>query len=634
MHRKICQTVKKNSIFQLDILSVSQYMLGTTDGESMSGVHEQSCDSKGQTRRDEMAELTLEMFPSQRQASDKQPRLEIESDKQEKQFRVKGDTRYYGWFADSPSNRKAVLVFLREMYDRETGKWVFTEAELAQLVGSPNRQAVDGHMRGYRDAGGDILKFLQRQRKVDDAVVQLVWKVFCGDPYASLSSMAEQANASYGGEKPLSVSNVREALLEIPGYKVWREMLKGLEKGKAHYEEAYLLERLFSLLSEQSEAVEPESILAEGLDVSEMQGSAAIGEQLAARVALSASFREQVAPLFSRAGDGRSLQQQLMEVWEGPLGVVFLAFVLYSSGLRYATIGGWLGVDASTVCRWLIPVSSWGWMWLQQQRVTFSGQVAVDEKAIKIKGVTWYLFVAVDCVTRFPLHIDIYPSNNGKYCVLFLLAFKLKGYRPYVIVTDGWDAYIEAIKTVFPHAKHLLCRFHLIRSVFRRMRQIKFWDTAISKRLGKLFHSPDPRTVRRRVADLHARLSKCGKEWVLEGLLAKREQVMPAVGNPTRWPSTSNAAEWFFGAYDRFYRLKGPFQDETSARKLTGLFVLGYVFRMGLAGQACPLERAQTDVSMIPFYHLINRPKLSKLQELIAEQYHDGYSAAQENASA
>lgn len=87
---------------------------------------------------------------------------------------------------------------------------------------------------------------------------------------------------------------------------------------------------------------------------------------------------------------------------------------------------------------------------------------------------------------------------------------------------------------------------------------------------------------------------------------------MPAVGNPTRWPSTSNAAEWFFGAYDRFYRLKGPFQDEKSARKLTGLFVLGYVFRMGLAGQACPLERTQTDVSLIPVYHLINRPKLSK----------------------
>jgi transposase-like protein len=323
-----------------------------------------------------------------------------------------------------------------------------------------------------------------------------------------------------------------------------------------------------------------------------------------------------------------------MEFWDGPLGVVFLAFVLYRSVLSYATIGGWMGVDASTVCRWLIPVSAWGWRWLQPQRVNFSGQAAVDEKEIKINSKTWYLFVAVDCVTRFPLHIDIYPSNNGKYCELFLLELKLKGYRPYVIVTDGWDAYIEALHTAFPHAKHMLCRFHLIRAVFRRMKKVKLFDTEVSKLLCKLFHSDDPRTVRRRVAQLHAKLLKCGKQWVLEGLLSKLEQVMPAVGNPTRWPSTSNAAEWFFGAYDRFYRLKGPFQDENSARKLTALFVLGYVFRMGLAGQACPLERTQTDVSMIPFYHLINRPKLSKLQELIAEQYDGMCSAEQESASA
>jgi transposase-like protein len=214
------------------------------------------------------------------------------------------------------------------------------------------------------------------------------------------------------------------------------------------------------------------------------------------------------------------------------------------------------------------------------------------------------------------------------------LELKAKGYQPYVIVTDGWDGYIKAIQRAFPKAQHQLCRFHLIRSVFRRMRTINFFDADISKRIGTLFHTTDPRTVRRRVSVLKDKLSELGKEWVIEGLLVKLEQVMPAVGNPTRWPSTSNAAEWYFGAYDRFYRLKGPFQDEKSARKLTGLFVLGYVFRRGLHGQACPLERAQADVSLIPLYHLINRPKLSRLHELIAEQYHDGSSAEQENASA
>ncbi len=77
------------------------------------------------------------------------------------------------------------------------------------------------------------------------------------------------------------------------------------------------------------------------------------------------------------------------------------------------------------------------------------------------------------------------------------------------------------------------------------------------------------------------------------------------------------------------YLRKWPFQDDKSARKLTGLFVVGYIFRMGLQGQACPLERAQVDVSLIPFYHLMNRPKLSILQERMAVQYTDGLPAQQ-----
>ena len=143
-----------------------------------------------------MTGRALKISQFQSQVAEEQPRLEIEFNETAKQFRVKVENIYYGWFADTPSNIKAVLVFLREMYDSETGKWMFTEEELAGLVGSANRQAMDGHMKGYRDAHGDILKFLQRQRKVDDEVVQLVWKVFCSDPYASLSSMTEQANAT------------------------------------------------------------------------------------------------------------------------------------------------------------------------------------------------------------------------------------------------------------------------------------------------------------------------------------------------------------------------------------------------------------------------------------------------------
>ncbi len=207
-------------------------------------------------------------------------------------------------------------------------------------LGSANRQAVDCHMKGFRDAEGDLLDFLKHTRKVDDAVVELVWQVFCSDPYASLSSMAAQVNSSYNGKKPLNEANIREALSQIGGDKVWREMLKGLEKGQAHYEEEFLLKHLFALLSEQAEQVEPISTCAQGRVVSELQGTEAQGETLAASLTLSESFRANVMPLFTKASDVVSLHEQVLTAWEGPAGMLLLAFVLSTSGLSYATIGG------------------------------------------------------------------------------------------------------------------------------------------------------------------------------------------------------------------------------------------------------------------------------------------------------
>ncbi len=162
-----------------------------------------------------------------------------------------------------------------------------------------------------------------------------------------------------------------------------------------------------------------------------------------------------------------------------------------------------------------------------------------------------------------------------------------------------------------------------------------FCDASVCKVLKTRVHTDDPRTVRRRIARLKETRSSLKNTGVIEGLLAKLEQVMPAVGHPQRWPSTSNAAEWCVRDDDRLVSVpKGPFQDQASAMTLTGLCVLGSVGRMGWKGQAGPLDRAQVDVSRIPVYHLINRPKFSKCHELIAEQYPDGLSREDANKQA
>ncbi len=102
------------------------------------------------------------------------------------QFRVPVGPVYDGWFANTASNRNVVLVLLREMYDSGTGRRLFSEEQLAALLGSPNRQAVDGHMQGFREADGDLGGYLSRTRNVDAAVVELVWTTWSAKPYVRL----------------------------------------------------------------------------------------------------------------------------------------------------------------------------------------------------------------------------------------------------------------------------------------------------------------------------------------------------------------------------------------------------------------------------------------------------------------
>ena len=92
-------------------------------------------------------------------------------------------------------------------------------------------------------------------------------------------------------------------------------------------------------------------------------------------------------------------------------------------------------------------------------------------------------------MSGYPLHVALYRSNSGIYCKLFLLELRCRGYVPKVLITDGWDGYIQAIASVFPAADHQLCRFHLLRSVYRRLRRAGVQDVGVRTLVGKLFRT-------------------------------------------------------------------------------------------------------------------------------------------------
>ncbi len=535
--------------------------------------------------------------------------MALNLEKQDNKFRVVTQEFSTAWLPDTPGNRKVVVVMLRYLVDAH-GKPLFKLQELCGVMESEKRQTASHHVEDFCECEEDFLRMLTRQRKVDHTVVaatQVALREYALETYVEL---AQQVNRQLG-RQDLTAANIEVAMEQISGKEVLGMFKKQLAQGQAHYQETYVIERLLAIaLADNDERPPLATSHAELLAA--VQATTPCGELPQPATVPP----DEVKALWS----GKFDAPQLAAVWDSPLAWKLWALMLYLHGVSTAVIGGWVGIHKSTVCRWLDQVADWASYCLKDKQLASSGQVAVDEKYVLIDGVFWYLFAAVDCVTGCPLHVVLYPANSGVYCKLFLLELKRLGYRPTVIITDGWDAYLQAIATVFPHAEHLYCRFHALQSLFRRLRKAYIFSSPVFKLVCKLFKSPYKRTTERRLDRLKALLARLDASHVLSGLLAKWPQLIKTVGSLRR-PSTANAVERFFGAFDRLYRLKGPFCDEVSAQKHLRLFMLGYFLSIGQQGQACPLEKAGIDVGQIPLYHLLNRPNVVALKDRMAEQY-------------
>ena len=528
--------------------------------------------------------------------------------------------------ADSFANRRGLMVFLRCLRSPD-GRPLMTYEGIAKEFGYPDRRNVHNFWMAYLSCGEDLGAYLSRKKKVDEEVVALCEGIWKAHPLWSAVEVYEELVRCFPDRKAhLCEQNVRTAGHRIGFLGIQQVLKRQLAEGEMHVQEPVLLEALFALAdagaTAQGDKAGQVDRIPEALEAIRPQGVEQPLEppaEVATAEALKTSLLE-----------GEVSPAALKKLWEEVSGRVMLCFVLYFHGLSLEVIGSFFGVHKTTVMRWLAPLAAFSWQDVvaKGQRF-FSGVLAVDEKWIQIQGVWWYLFVAVDHVSGFPLHVALLPANSTPYCQTFLLEVKALGYRPKTIITDGWDAYVKAILTVFPNAQHLLCRFHALQAAFRRLKiRIKDWKrrNVWGEKLKTLFHTPSKRTVKRRLERLEKEAEGTPAFLVITRLIAKLPKLLPAIGSTFR-PSTANAAERFLGAFDRFYRQKGPFQHQASAKKHIQLFMIGYVFH-ALSSQAkaekrglCPLQLAGYQVGHIPFFHMLNRPDVALLQKGMADQY-------------
>jgi transposase-like protein len=504
-------------------------------------------------------------------------RLSVEVDGQ--RFRVQTPRVSTQWLPDTPSNRHLTVVWLRLLVD-EHGKPLFTLQELSVMVGSANRQAASQHLEDFRQCGEDVRAFVLRKRKVDAAVVEAVLPELLKTPLASPAELAPRVNAQLG-RNDLSAANIQSALEQISCVPVLRALRRQLEAGQVQYQEAWLLTEL---LESQASPAAPYA----GWSVP----SAEHGMRIADPTALAALVTPDL-PL-TQVPDSLCWLTFLMTLfyWHVPLSV----------------LGRWCGVHKTTILRWVVGLALALWPIVAQwivERIQ-AKMVYVDEKWLKIRGRWHYWFVVLDVATELPVLALLLPSRSQWACRWLGRQLRQLKQVPRVLITDGLPAYAYLL----PGAKHVWCRFHHQQGVTHWLKQHFTTAAEIDARklaMKKVLQTRDKRTVRRRLARLKEQATALGITPWVSRVEAKLPGLICTVGS-VRLPSTTNAIERFFRAFQRFYVTRGGFHSVFSAKRELLLFLVVYVFtQQATTGQA-PIEVIVPEARRMPLYRLINDP--------------------------
>jgi len=81
------------------------------------------------------------------------------------------------------------------------------------------------------------------------------------------------------------------------------------------------------------------------------------------------------------------------------------------------------------------------------------------------EGDSPHLFSSMDELSDIVLHNVKMPTENKKYIIPFLEEIKSSYGKPIAIVSDMSQSILDAVNTVFPRVKHLICHFHFLRDI-------------------------------------------------------------------------------------------------------------------------------------------------------------------------
>jgi Transposase len=91
----------------------------------------------------------------------------------------------------------------------------------------------------------------------------------------------------------------------------------------------------------------------------------------------------------------------------------------------------------------------------------FSGTLCIDEIHLGRRT----LLLATDPLGDFPVAFALVRANDQAHMRRFLDNLKHWGFLPQVVVTDGSNLYPTLLAELWPHARHQLCVFHVLKDI-------------------------------------------------------------------------------------------------------------------------------------------------------------------------
>jgi transposase-like protein len=322
-------------------------------------------------------------------------------------------------------------VFLRLLKNSED-KHIATFQKISSLFDLKSRQDSNNFYRDFQACDEDFKNYLNRKQILGKAF-PIISNQVLHSPILSVNEHYKQF-ISENPEYKMSFTTFRNYYSNIDSIRLKNSFSRLLTTGKVNVDKNRFLK----------EIVEDENT--------------------------SARTRKQIISVFPEVQQDEKVVKREINFLKdfNKYGKNLLVMFLIACGLNYSILSMLMGVSKSTIhnlfyyltfIRRLIINSIQWW----------SGEIATDEKWLRLNKKWVYVISIVDNKTGFPLYMQVVTNLKAETWNLFFQRFKKLYGKPKLIVSDGSGSIASAVKNVFPKVNHQLCKFHKLKNLTNKI---------------------------------------------------------------------------------------------------------------------------------------------------------------------